>query len=117
MLLLLVCENSPLETIWKSFTVTQQLAEKEDLETAVLSGRTTTLDIVIEQFKNGMPLTAIVGIGRGSQEKIIEMTIELDENWCSVLDYFEIFMESIDFRQNINSDKELKKLSITILFC
>ena len=75
LLLLLVCENSPLETIWKSFTVTQQLAEKEDLETAVLSGRTTTLDVVVEQFKNGMPLTAIVGIGRGSQEKIIEMDL------------------------------------------
>ena len=28
-----------------------------------------------------------------AQEKIIEMTVELDENWCSVLDYFEIFTE------------------------
>lgn len=75
LLLLLVCENSPLETIWRSFTVTQQLAEKEDLETAVLSGRTNTLDAVMEEFKRGLPLTGLVGIGRGSQEKIIEMDL------------------------------------------
>lgn len=75
LLLLLICENSPLETIWKSFTVTQQLAEKEDLETAVLSGRTNTLDVVMEEFKSGLPLTGLVGIGRGSQEKIIEMDL------------------------------------------
>ncbi len=75
LVLMIVCEDSPLVTIWKSFTVTQQLAEKEDIDTALLSGRTNTLDKVVAQFKEGMPLTAIVGIGRGSQEKIIEMDL------------------------------------------
>lgn len=28
-----------------------------------------------------------------TEEKVIEMEIELDENWCSMLDYFEIFTE------------------------
>ena len=28
-----------------------------------------------------------------AQEKVITMEVELDENWCSVLDYFEIFTE------------------------
>ena len=75
LVLMAVCEDSPLETIWKSLTVTQQIAEKEDLETAVLSGRTTTLDKVITQFREGMPLTALVGVGRGSQQKVIEMDL------------------------------------------
>ena len=28
-----------------------------------------------------------------AEERVIEMNVELDENWCSVLDYFEIFTE------------------------
>lgn len=75
LILMAVCEGSPLETIWKSFTVTQQIAENEDLETAVLSGRTTTVELVVQQFKKGLPLTAVVGIGRGSQQKLIEMDL------------------------------------------
>ncbi len=75
LLLMLVCEGSPLETIWKSLVVTQQLAEKEDIDTALLSGRTDIVAEVIADFKEGLPITAIVGIGRGSQEKLIEMDL------------------------------------------
>lgn len=33
------------------------------------------------------------GIRVSAEDKVIMMEVELDENWCSVLDYFEIFTE------------------------
>ncbi len=75
LLLMVVCEDSPLDTIWKSLTVTAQVAEEKDMETALLSGRTNIMETVMQEFKAGLPVTAIVGIGRGSQEKLIEMDL------------------------------------------
>ncbi len=75
LVLMAVCEDSPLETIWKSLSVTKEVAEKEDVETAILSGRTNIMDKVLAEFKEALPLSAIVGIGRGSQTKLIEMDL------------------------------------------
>lgn len=75
LVLLAVAESSPLETIWRSLSATGQYIEIADPETVVLSGRTSKLDLAIADFKDGLPLTGLVGIGRGSQAKIIEMDL------------------------------------------
>ena len=75
LVLLVVAESSPLETIWRSLSATKQYTEIADVETVVLSGRTNKLDLAVADFKAGLPLTGLVGMGRGSQAKIIEMDL------------------------------------------
>lgn len=74
-LLILICENSPLETIWRSLTATSEYMEIKDTEEVVFSGRTSKLDLAVDDFKAALPLSALVGVGRGSQSRIIEMDL------------------------------------------
>ena len=43
------------------------------ISTVIFSGRTSYLDQALAQFRQALPVSALVGIGRGSQGHIIEM--------------------------------------------
>lgn len=58
-----------------SFSVTGELAENEGMETAILSGRQFKLADHFSQFKDGGILVWLFGLGRGSQEEILEMDV------------------------------------------
>lgn len=75
LLLLLLAESSPLATIWRSLTATAEYTEIADVQTVVLSGRTLKLYQALSDFKDNLPWSALVGIGRGSQTRIIEMDL------------------------------------------
>lgn len=72
-LMMLICETSPITTIWKSLSATSRYIEIADTETVIFSGRTSYLDQALAQFRQALPVSALVGIGRGSQGHIIEM--------------------------------------------
>lgn len=74
--------GTPLDTIKDSVDATKKFGELEGVETAVFSGRTGKLAEALRQFKDAMPFSALVGIGRGTQEKIIEMDL------CEVFFYY-----------------------------
>lgn len=85
LLLLLLAESSPLATIWRSLTATAEYTEIADVQTVVLSGRTLKLYQALSDFKDNLPWSALVGIGRGSQTRIIEMDL------VEVLLYYGLF--------------------------
>jgi hypothetical protein len=58
-----------------SFAVTGELAENEGVETAILSGRQYKFSEHLAQFKEGGVLVWLFGLGRGSQEEILEMDV------------------------------------------
>lgn len=82
---LLFEKSSFLSTISTSIKSTGNIFNKEGLETALLSGRQVKLEEAFTQFKDAGPLAWLFGIGRGSQESIIEMDIP------EVLCYYGIF--------------------------
>lgn len=75
LLLLLLAESSPLATIWRSLTATAEYTEIADVQTVVLSGRTLKLHQALSDFRDSLPWSALVGIGRGSQTRIVEMDL------------------------------------------
>lgn len=60
-------------SITGSFAVTGQVAELDGLEKAMLSGRNVKLAEHFEQFKNGGVIVWLFGMGRGSQQEVLEM--------------------------------------------
>ena len=60
-------------------------AAQESTKTLVLSGRQVLLKKAFEQFRDGGVITWLFGLGRGSQEKVIEMDI------FEVIFYYGIF--------------------------
>ncbi len=75
LLLTILCPHSPLQTIWRSLSATGDYLEDASVETVVFSGRTGKLREAIAQLKAALPWSALVGIGRGSQQTIIEMDL------------------------------------------
>lgn len=81
----ILAKSSFMETISESIKSTGNILRKEGIETALLSGRQVKLKEALTQFKDAGPLAWIFGIGRGSQESIIEMDV------VEVLCYYGIF--------------------------
>lgn len=67
--------GSPLDTIKDSLAATNKYNETAGAETVIFSGRTAKLKNVLLQLKEALPFSALVGIGRGSQQRIIEMDL------------------------------------------
>jgi len=67
--------SNPFDTIKDSIDANKQLADNEGSSTMIFSGRTQKLGTVIAEFKSTLPLSFVAGVGRGSQETIIEMDI------------------------------------------
>jgi len=78
-------KSSFMTTISQSIKSTGIILRKEGIETALLSGRQVKLKEAFTQFKEAGPLAWFFGIGRGSQEHIIEMDV------LEVLCYYGIF--------------------------
>ncbi len=74
-ILSLITHNKIGHAIYTSFAFTGEYAASQGLETAMLSGRTTKLIAVWHQFQAAMPLSLFTGLGRGSQQAIIEMDV------------------------------------------
>jgi hypothetical protein len=74
-----------METISQSLRSTGIILRREGLQTALLSGRQVKLKEAFMQFKEAGPLAWVFGIGRGSQEFVIEMDV------LEVLCYYGIF--------------------------
>ncbi len=62
-------------TVKDSVSATEKYAENSPMAEAILSGRTTYLVTAWYELLAGLPLTAVVGIGRGTQLRIIEMDV------------------------------------------
>lgn len=75
LILLLAAETSPFETIMGSFTATDKYFDIAGPETVIFSGRTSTLKSVFNTLKETLPWSAVVGVGRGSQTRLIEMDL------------------------------------------
>lgn len=67
--------GSPLDTIKDSISATNKYNETAGVETVLFSGRTGKLRNVLAQIKDALPFSALVGLGRGSQQRIIEMDL------------------------------------------
>lgn len=74
-LLTLICETGPLDTIHTSISATGDYTDIAGPETVIFSGRTATVRSAWADFKAALPLSALVGIGRGSQSKLMEMDL------------------------------------------
>ena len=70
------------DTIVRSFTIANDFVGTADAQDAVFSGRTGKLLAAVGQFKAAAPLSLLVGIGRGTQARIIEMDL------CEVVLYY-----------------------------
>ena len=70
------------DTIVRSFTIAGDFVGTADAQEAVFSGRTGKLLLALEQFRSLAPLSLLVGIGRGTQARIIEMDL------CEVVLYY-----------------------------
>ncbi len=62
-------------SIVASFNVTGELARREGMRTALMSGRQVKLAEHFQQFTHGGVLVWLFGLGRGSQEEILEMDV------------------------------------------
>ena len=61
--------------IYSSFTFTGEYIEASGVETAILSGRTMKLIMAWHRFQAALPWSAVVGLGRGAQETVVEMDV------------------------------------------
>lgn len=73
--LLALMNADPSSTIKNSVAATGQYAEQSGAELVVFSGRTTYLLMAWNDFREALPISAFVGVGRGTQSRIIEMDI------------------------------------------
>lgn len=73
------------QAIQDSAAATEIIAENEGLENAMFNGRTVKLADQFAQFRSGGVLVWLFGLGRGSQEVIIEMDL------FEVLCYYGVF--------------------------
>ena len=88
LLMRLIGRLDPFQTILNSIRGVEDYVDLVDIEngrgveTILLSGRTATLRRAWADFRARLPLSALFGIGRGSQAHIIEMDL------CEVLLYY-----------------------------
>lgn len=73
--LISLTDADPTSTVKGTVAATGQYIEKADAQQVVLSGRTTYLIMAWHDFLEALPLSALVGVGRAGQYKIIEMDI------------------------------------------
>ena len=71
----LISGNKIGRLIYASFTFTGVYIDATNVETAILSGRSTKLIMVWHRFQAALPWSAVVGLGRGTQEVVIEMDV------------------------------------------
>ena len=100
------------QAIQESAEATVIIAENEGFENAMFNGRTDKLAAAFAQFRSGGVLVWLFGLGRGSQEVIIEMDI------FEVLCYYGVFgfaaMLWLYVKLGIDFVRELfKKFSMT----
>ena len=69
----LISGNKIGQSIYASFIFTGEYIEVSGAETALLSGRSTKLIMAWHRFQAALPWSAVVGLGRGVQEAVIEM--------------------------------------------
>lgn len=72
---LLLLDGELWENIMVSLGITPQLWEEEGIETALFSGRIDKLVGQFPQYRDGGVLVWLFGMGRGSQEEILEMDV------------------------------------------
>lgn len=72
---LLLLDGELWENIMVSLGITQILLEDEGVETALFSGRLIKLGEQFAQYRSGGALVWLFGMGRGSQEMILEMDV------------------------------------------
>ena len=73
------------QAIFDSANATELIAENEGLENAFFNGRTVKLAEQFAEYRSGGVLTWLFGMGRGSQQVIIEMDL------FEVLFYYGVF--------------------------
>ena len=78
-------QYSILKSVLESFNMTSIIMEKDGLKSALMSGRQIKLAEQFGAYTSGGFYNLLFGIGRGSQETIIEMDL------CEVLCYYGIF--------------------------
>ena len=71
----LISGNKIGQLIYASFTFTGEYIEASGVETAILSGRSTKLIMAWHRFQAALPWSAVVGLGRGTQEVVVEMDV------------------------------------------
>lgn len=71
----LLSGNKIAGSIYTSFTFTGEYVESAGVETAMLSGRSTKLIAAWRDFSAALPWSALIGVGRGSQQMVIEMDV------------------------------------------
>ena len=71
----LISGNKIGRSIYASFVFTGEYIEASGVETAILSGRSTKLIMAWHRFQAALPWSAVVGLGRGTQEVVIEMDV------------------------------------------
>lgn len=74
-LISVITSNEISQSIQVSSSVTGEYVESEGVETAILSGRSGKLMAAWNSFKAALPLSALIGVGRGSQQAVIEMDL------------------------------------------
>ncbi len=75
LILHIVSPQNPLETVWRSLDTVNTYREDSSASAVIFSGRIDKLHVAVQDFKAALPLSALVGIGRGGQERIIEMDL------------------------------------------
>lgn len=71
----LISGNKIGRSIYASFVFTGEYIEVSGVETAILSGRSTKLIMAWHRFQAALPWSAVVGLGRGAQEVVMEMDV------------------------------------------
>lgn len=71
----LISGNKMGRSIYTSFTFTGEYIEATNVETAILSGRSTKMIRTWRRFQAALPWSAVVGLGRGTQEVVVEMDV------------------------------------------
>ncbi len=85
LVVLSLINQSLLADISESFGTASEVAERDGLETAILSGRQEKFGNAFSQFQENRPISYLFGIGRGSQEFVVEMDV------FEVLFYYGVF--------------------------
>lgn len=71
----LISGNRIGQTIYAAFIFAGEFIEASGVDTAILSGRTAKLVMNLQRFQAALPWSAVVGLGRGTQEVVMEMDV------------------------------------------
>ena len=71
----LIGDNKIGRSIYASFIFAGEFIEASGVDTAILSGRSAKLIMALHRFRADLPWSAVVGLGRGTQEVVMEMDV------------------------------------------